>query len=90
MIGGLSFIRHFKYHNIYIRDEELRDHIKFLETLNIAGVSHHDLLFSKQAPDVDTTEKDGLLNWDAQYVTFSFSIVMYLISLQQVMIVTGC
>ncbi|XP_051147249.1 protein CHROMATIN REMODELING 24 [Andrographis paniculata] len=31
-------------------DESLRDHVKFLETLNIAGVSQHSLLFSKAAP----------------------------------------
>ncbi|XVF14803.1 hypothetical protein REPUB_Repub09cG0092800 [Reevesia pubescens] len=31
-------------------DELLETHIKFLETLGIAGVSHHSLLFSKTAP----------------------------------------
>ncbi|KAK1587650.1 hypothetical protein Q3G72_015382 [Acer saccharum] len=31
-------------------DESLGSHIKFLETLGIAGVSHHSLLFSKTAP----------------------------------------
>ncbi|KAK2656287.1 hypothetical protein Ddye_009339 [Dipteronia dyeriana] len=31
-------------------DESLVSHIKFLETLGIAGVSHHSLLFSKTAP----------------------------------------
>ncbi|KAL0543614.1 hypothetical protein IC582_018714 [Cucumis melo] len=32
-------------------DESLRSHIKFLETQGIAGVSHHNLLFSKTAPE---------------------------------------
>ncbi|KAL5755404.1 hypothetical protein ACOSP7_023624 [Xanthoceras sorbifolium] len=31
-------------------DGSLESHIKFLETLRIAGVSHHSLLFSKTAP----------------------------------------
>ncbi|KAK8710077.1 hypothetical protein V6N13_145418 [Hibiscus sabdariffa] len=31
-------------------DESLENHINFLETLGIAGVSHHSLLFSKTAP----------------------------------------
>ncbi|CAA0837935.1 Protein CHROMATIN REMODELING 24 [Striga hermonthica] len=30
-------------------EESLRVHVEFLETLNIAGVSHHSLLFSKPA-----------------------------------------
>ncbi|XP_024537177.1 protein CHROMATIN REMODELING 24 isoform X1 [Selaginella moellendorffii] len=33
-------------------DEELAKHIKFLERQGIAGVSHHDLLFSKAAPEL--------------------------------------
>lgn len=32
------------------RDESLKSHVKFLETLDIAGVSHHSLLFSKTEP----------------------------------------
>ncbi|KAK6163020.1 hypothetical protein DH2020_002861 [Rehmannia glutinosa] len=31
-------------------EESLRAHVEFLETLHIAGVSHHSLLFSKAAP----------------------------------------
>ncbi|XP_010459122.1 PREDICTED: protein CHROMATIN REMODELING 24 [Camelina sativa] len=31
-------------------DETLESHVKFLETLGIAGVSHHSLLFSKTPP----------------------------------------
>lgn len=34
----------------FCRDEFLESHVKFLETLGIAGVSHHSLLFSKTAP----------------------------------------
>lgn len=33
------------------RDDSLRRHIEFLETQGIAGVSHHNLLFSKTAPE---------------------------------------
>lgn len=29
---------------------DLHTHIEFLDTLNIAGVSHHDLLFANNAP----------------------------------------
>lgn len=32
------------------REESIRAHVEFLETLNIAGVSQHSLLFSKAAP----------------------------------------
>lgn len=32
-------------------DDSLRRHIEFLETQGIAGVSHHNLLFSKTAPE---------------------------------------
>ncbi|XP_030511508.1 protein CHROMATIN REMODELING 24 isoform X2 [Rhodamnia argentea] len=31
-------------------DESLRNHTEFLETLGIAGISHHSLLYSKTAP----------------------------------------
>ncbi|KAL0429201.1 UNVERIFIED_CONTAM: protein CHROMATIN REMODELING 24 [Sesamum radiatum] len=31
-------------------EESLRAHVEFLETLNIAGISQHNLLFSKAAP----------------------------------------
>ncbi|KAE8694443.1 Protein CHROMATIN REMODELING 24 [Hibiscus syriacus] len=39
-------------------DESLENHIKFLETLGIAGVSHHSLLFSKAAPLQVVEEED--------------------------------
>ncbi|KAK6140403.1 hypothetical protein DH2020_025860 [Rehmannia glutinosa] len=47
------FNSHFPDSNCYIflsREESLRAHVEFLETLHIAGVSHHSLLFSKAAP----------------------------------------
>ncbi|XWS44706.1 hypothetical protein CRYUN_Cryun15aG0070800 [Craigia yunnanensis] len=39
-------------------DELLETHIKFLETLGIAGISHHSLLFSKTAPVQVVEEED--------------------------------
>ncbi|MBA0857952.1 hypothetical protein Goshw_019441 [Gossypium schwendimanii] len=44
--------------NLSYRDELLETHIKFLETLGIAGVSHHSLLFSKTAPVQVVEEED--------------------------------
>ncbi|KAE8735818.1 hypothetical protein F3Y22_tig00000329pilonHSYRG00085 [Hibiscus syriacus] len=41
-----------------MKDESLENHIKFLETLGIAGVSHHSLLFSKAAPVQVVEEED--------------------------------
>lgn len=38
-----------KYSNFCCRDESLGAHVNFLESLGIAGVSHHSLLFSKTA-----------------------------------------
>ncbi|KAK3436982.1 hypothetical protein EUGRSUZ_C01537 [Eucalyptus grandis] len=41
-------------------DESLRSHIEFLNTLGIAGVSHHSLLYSKTAPvQVADEEMEG-------------------------------
>ncbi|KAI5054611.1 hypothetical protein GOP47_0029756 [Adiantum capillus-veneris] len=48
----------------YQRDEQLEEHITFLESQNIAGVSHHDLLFSKQAPELPAAENES---WDLQH-----------------------
>lgn len=44
-------------------EESLRAHVEFLETLNIAGVSQHSLLFSKAAPsqEVEILEDPGRL-----------------------------
>ncbi|CAN7004031.1 unnamed protein product [Brassica oleracea var. botrytis] len=39
-----------EYYNQIKLDEFLESHVKFLETLGISGVSHHSLLFSKNAP----------------------------------------
>ncbi|KAJ0228663.1 SNF2-related [Hirschfeldia incana] len=41
---------HEEHYNQIKLDEFLESHVKFLETLGIAGVSHHSLLFSKTAP----------------------------------------
>ncbi|XP_010521188.1 PREDICTED: protein CHROMATIN REMODELING 24 [Tarenaya hassleriana] len=41
---------HEEHYNQIKMDEALESHVKFLETLGIAGVSHHSLLFSKTAP----------------------------------------
>ncbi|KAH6824584.1 chromatin remodeling 24 [Perilla frutescens var. hirtella] len=47
----------------YTMEESLRAHVEFLETLNIAGVSQHSLLFSKAAPaqEVEILEEPGRL-----------------------------
>ncbi|KAI3445101.1 hypothetical protein Pfo_001766 [Paulownia fortunei] len=44
-------------------EESIRAHVEFLETLNIAGVSQHSLLFSKAAPlqAVEIEEEAGRL-----------------------------
>ncbi|KAL2234134.1 UNVERIFIED_CONTAM: Protein CHROMATIN REMODELING 24 [Sesamum indicum] len=44
-------------------EESLRAHVEFLETLNIAGISQHNLLFSKAAPlqAVEIEEEAGRL-----------------------------
>ncbi|KAG9444104.1 hypothetical protein H6P81_015444 [Aristolochia fimbriata] len=39
-------------------DDSLRNHIKFLESQGIAGVSHHSLLFSKTAPVTEIEEEE--------------------------------
>ncbi|KFK28086.1 hypothetical protein AALP_AA8G470500 [Arabis alpina] len=46
-----------EHYNQIKLDETLESHVKFLETLGIAGVSHHSLLFSKTAP-VQPIQKD--------------------------------
>ncbi|KAL1204052.1 Protein CHROMATIN REMODELING 24 [Cardamine amara subsp. amara] len=46
-----------EHYNQIKLDEALESHVKFLETLGIAGVSHHSLLFSKSAP-VQAIQKD--------------------------------
>lgn len=35
---------------LFRRDPSFKAHTKFLESLGIAGISHHSLLFSKTAP----------------------------------------
>ncbi|XP_028770990.1 protein CHROMATIN REMODELING 24-like [Neltuma alba] len=39
-------------------DESFKEHIEFLKSLGIAGVSHHSVLFSKEALDEDEPEND--------------------------------
>ncbi|CAA0411848.1 unnamed protein product [Arabidopsis thaliana] len=46
-----------EHYNQIKLDEKLETHVKFLETLGIAGVSHHSLLFSKTAP-IQAIQKD--------------------------------
>ncbi|BAA96898.1 unnamed protein product [Arabidopsis thaliana] len=46
-----------EHYNQIKLDEKLESHVKFLETLGIAGVSHHSLLFSKTAP-IQAIQKD--------------------------------
>lgn len=46
---------HDHQHNM---DESLKEHIKFLETQGIAGVSHHNLLFSKTARVLVVNEEE--------------------------------
>lgn len=41
------------------RDPSLKAHTKFLESLGIAGISHHSLLFSRTAP-VPVVEEEEL------------------------------
>jgi hypothetical protein len=48
-------------------DEGLQKHIVFLQGLGIAGVSHHDLLFSKAAepvPPAGPDDKDLNVTWE--------------------------
>jgi hypothetical protein len=51
-------------------DEGLQKHIVFLQGLGIAGVSHHDLLFSKAAepvPPAGPDDKDLNVTWEPRY-----------------------
>lgn len=45
-----------------LRDESLRSHTEFLETLGIAGISHHSLLYSKTAP-VQVVDEEMEVRW---------------------------
>ncbi len=54
----------------FCRDESLQKHIVFLQGLGIAGVSHHDLLFSKAAepvPPAGPDDKDLNVMWEPRY-----------------------
>ncbi|XP_073140593.1 protein CHROMATIN REMODELING 24 isoform X2 [Henckelia pumila] len=50
-------------------EKSLKAHVEFLETLNIAGVSQHSLLFSKTAPvqEVEVEEEVGRLKASTFY-----------------------
>lgn len=46
-------------------DEGLQGHIEFLEGLGIVGVSHHDLLFTKEAEPLPPPEDQDLkASWE--------------------------
>ncbi|KAL3685797.1 hypothetical protein R1sor_003819 [Riccia sorocarpa] len=55
-------------------DEDLEEHIRYLEELDIiAGVSHHDLLYSKPAPDLppaEDDEEDKTAQWERSSTVF--------------------
>ena len=55
----------------FCRDETLESHVKFLETLGIAGVSHHSLLFSKTAP-IQPIQQDEVeeIRWNFSFLLF--------------------
>ncbi|XP_010270309.1 PREDICTED: protein CHROMATIN REMODELING 24 isoform X2 [Nelumbo nucifera] len=55
-------------------EDSLRNHIKFLESQGIAGVSHHSLLFSKTAP-LQHVEEEELLR--AQYAFKPKDVKLY-------------
>ncbi|CAM6046593.1 unnamed protein product [Sphagnum compactum] len=55
-------------------DEGLQNHIVFLQGLGIAGVSHHDLLFSKAAepvPPAGPDDKDLNVTWEPRKGVFT-------------------
>lgn len=58
------------------RDESLEEHIKFLESLGIAGVSHHSLLFSKTAPVAAVQEEEEIARWLALNLVANLVSVM--------------
>lgn len=62
--SGSYFARSVLFSN---RDEGLQAHIEFLEGLGIAGVSHHDLLFTKEAeplPPPGLEDQDLNASWE--------------------------
>lgn len=61
---------------VYNRNELLQKHIEFLEGLGIAGVSHHDLLFTKEAeplPPPGLEEEDLKASWEPRWVLSHFT-----------------
>lgn len=66
-LRGILFLFYFYF---FCRDEGLQKHIVFLQGLGIAGVSHHDLLFSKAAepvPPAAPDDKDLNVTWEPRY-----------------------
>lgn len=59
---------------LWFRDKDLEEHIRYLEGLSmIAGVSHHDLLYSKAAPELPPAqddEDDAKAQWEPRYLSF--------------------
>lgn len=58
---------HKEHYNQRKVNELLQEHIEFLEGLGIAGVSHHDLLFTKEAeplPPPGLEEEDLKASWE--------------------------
>ncbi|KAL2653795.1 hypothetical protein R1flu_021923 [Riccia fluitans] len=55
-------------------DDDLEEHIRYLEDLDvIAGVSHHDLLYSKAAPELPPApddEEDATAQWEQSSTVF--------------------
>ncbi|KZV27507.1 protein CHROMATIN REMODELING 24 [Dorcoceras hygrometricum] len=60
---------HEEHDRQHTMEDSLKAHVKFLETLNIAGVSQHSLLFSKTAPvqEVEEEEQVGRLKASTFY-----------------------
>ena len=50
-------------------DESLKEHINFLETQGIAGVSHHNLLFSKIERAVVVDEEEEVTRLDLKFAS---------------------
>ena len=48
------------------RSNDLKTHIKFLESLGIGGVSHHSLLFSKSEPEPDVHVEEDVRRLGAE------------------------
>ena len=86
MICASNFLK-FRENNLIAlsltyRSESLKDHMKFLETQGIAGVSHHSLLFSKTAPVPVITEEEEVKRWytDVSLLSLASTVGSYNLS----------